>query len=749
MDKPKILFVTDSPNSYSGMGKTCREVANRFHRDGYHVECVGYNHHQTDIKLPYITHPISSRSDRDSLISNILRIAPDILFCHGDLWHFAILPSIKNEYNLSRDHRANRMKVLGYINVDSSPLSLAYCEIIDTFDQIITTSYWGARVLKDYPSKVNADGGNIKTIYHGVDLDLFDKAVAEQKKSNKFMVLVVSKNCVRKQIPLSLEAFHRFSQKKDDTVLYLVTAARDPEGYDLLDIIPNYPGLRLKINLVDAVGTNKILTDEVLAKIYAQSHVLLLNSSCEGLGLPYLEAMASKIVAIGTDYTSGTEILSDGRGCLIEVAAWITGDQGQKMAIPSEQKIVNILNDLYDDWKYKEGKKAKRITDTAYEWVQKYSWESSYEKLQTEVNNLAKVKLEPVKPYFFAPINVPLRTMALEAKKILKGKKYIGVIKLGGYGDTLQLIPVLKGIRRKYPKAWVVAIVERGDEILLTQPGLVDYVTLEKGVHYNTVLKSLLHAFDVLYDVRYLSRVYGEENNEFANKYIEFYNGWAFSNSRIRQLGFHVIDLMLKSCGLENYANINDLVFEIDYKSTKLPNGVDILPQKFLVVHNNVGTVGNLKCMKNEELSEILRIAKGVYPIAQLGTKEDELIKEVDLDFRGLSIMDTANVLKRANLYLGLEGFLYHLAHAVGTPSMVWQTCTPPELFFYKDSNDILINTGKCDPCFWNSVVGEGWWETCLLHEERCLNLPSVEEIQKELLRFIEKDIVTSLPKVD
>jgi len=601
MSKPKILFLTDSPHSYTGMGKTCRELSTRFHRDGYVVECGGYAHQATDIKLPFTVYPMINRADRESLSALIMKSSPDILFCHGDLWNFVALPYIKSQYNLTKG-RINRMKVLGYINIDSCPLSLSYSQIVDCFDQIITTSYWGAKVLKDFPSKNTEE--TLKTIYHGVDLDMFDKAVAEQKKSAKFMVLVIARNCGRKNIPLSLEAFHKFSLKKDDTVLYLVTNASDPEGYNLLDIIPNFTGLRMKINLVDPVSTGKILTDPVLAKIYAQSHVMLLNSACEGLGIPYLEAMAAKIVAIGTDYTSGTELLSDGRGKLIEVAAFYTGDQSQKMAIPSEQKIVNVLNDLYEDWKFTDGRKAKKITDTAYEWVQKYSWEASYEKLKDEVDKLSKSKLESARPEIFAPMNMPLRTMSTEAKKVIKGKKYIGIIKMGGYGDTLQAIPILKGIRRKYPKSFIVAIVEKGEEILASQKDLVDLVALAGRVHYQSVLKSTLNVFDTLYDLRYISRVYGEKNNDFAEKYVEFYNGWAFSNGRIRQLGMHVIDLMLKSTGLDEYASIKDMVFDPqDTKTALLPNGKEALPKKFIVVHNNVGTVGNLKCISNDELS--------------------------------------------------------------------------------------------------------------------------------------------------
>jgi glycosyltransferase involved in cell wall biosynthesis/ADP-heptose:LPS heptosyltransferase len=721
----KIVFYSDSPFLNTGMGKVIREVALRFQQGGYEVQCAGWHHNIIENsprapKLPLKTIHIDKAGNKTGqLFEFINHVQPDVLFCLGDIFYFGGMSHYRTLYSKMFK---KELKIIGYFNVDAVPLRPEYADILDGFDKIICTSSFGKRAITD-ALLVSADRAKeIEVIYHGVDTAVF---TPKEKDSSKFTMLVNSKNSLRKNIPLTLEAVSLLARKHKDISLILNTDPRDKDGSNLIDYVDRLPGLYAVTSFVKGSSVMEGISDADLASLYQRSHVLILCSMGEGFGLPYVEAMATKSVCLGTDYSATREILADGRGVLISARGYIHGINGQKMMIANEKDLAEKLEKLYTDWKYKQSSTLNRIADRAYTWVQDYTWDACYTKIRASIEGtkIRRSYLPPLESYRFLR---KVRQLALEQKeKCPTGAKYIGVVKLGGFGDTLQMIPVLKGIRRKYPQSYIIALIENGAEILSSQ-GLVNGVIEIKSQHYLSVFKSVLNVFDLLYDLRYVSRVYGEPITDFASKHIEFYKGWAFSNNMIDSVGMHVVDLMLKSCGLEEFASISDLSFGAPDLQENIRN-LGMEPGKFVTVANSVGNVGSLKLLPPGEIEKIVQKINSLgFSTVLLGTDQDAPIEGVTKDLRGkLPIPYVAGIIKQALAHVGVEGFLYHLAHAVGTRSLCWYSCTPPVCFSYKE--DVTMFARKCRPCWWNSVVGEGWWTVCCRGESRCLNLPPLD----------------------
>jgi hypothetical protein len=115
---------------------------------------------------------------------------------------------------------------------------------------------------------------------------------------------------------------------------------------------------------------------------------------------------------------------------------------------------------------------------------------------------------------------------------------------------------------------------------------------------------------------------------------------------------------------------------------------------------------------------------KGQHTFVQVGTKLDPPIAGA-IDMRGkTTIRQTAAILARSRLFVGLVGFLMHLARSVETRSVIvfggrespWQSGYP--------CNINLTSTPSCSPC-WR-------WNTCEFNR-RCMSDISVETVAQAI----------------
>jgi len=744
---PKVLICSDSPFLYTGMARVVRELGSRFIREGWMVDYAAWFHRLAapafgDYCNQQTTfYSMERREDTGKLLKILLSSQPEVLLCIGDLFYFLDLPKIK--WELQREKVST--KFLGYLNVDSDIVQPQFFEVIDSFDGICVHTEFGKRALLSIPSKFSKESGRIRAVHHGVDFSFFHPPV-KRESHNSLQFLVVARNCLRKNIPFTIEAFSRFSADKTDVKLFLATDMDSPEGHNLRAMILSRPNLWGKVSFTESITPFKGLSDTAISEIYQASDVLIDWPMAEGFGLPVLEAMASKVLVLGIAYSSFPELLDgdennlDGsRGYLIQPGNWLYGQYGQRMAVPDVGTAVNLLERIYSSWNGEWNDEVRKVITNAYEWSRKKTWDRCFKEICSEANRLMSSKEKEVAPFLWQfPVQTGARVYATEEVREARRRgrgPCIGICKLGGLGDILQLLPVIKGIKRAYPNSYVIVAVGSGENLLrwlCERNHLVDGIVNMGNVHQQTALKTFSGVFDLFYDVRYVSRVYGERPTEFFNKYRSFYDGWAFSNARLRSLGTHVVDLMLNSLGLNDFASLDDLLISRD-----ILDGINLDLtglSTYVVVHNSAGGIGNLKALPEEEIARLIRVIhdKG-YSVAQVGINEDPELPGVDLDFRSkLNIQEFALVLSQARLYVGLEGFWYHLAHSLGVPTYVWFTCTPPECFSYKEDLVVLFED-RCEPCWWSAAAGDNWWKVCISGERRCLNLPSIEVMEEKL----------------
>jgi glycosyltransferase involved in cell wall biosynthesis len=220
---------------------------------------------------------------------------------------------------------------------------------VNTFDGIASPSRFGATQLSI------AAGRPVQWIPHGVDTQLFHPLSQQECRQHlglpldRFTLLYVSVNKRRKQQPAFYEIVAKFQERRPDVPLTVIMHGEDrPEHYDLQALVDAYG--------IEARGAlcyrTEPLTDAGLAVLYNAADVFVGPTGGEGFFLPPIEAMACRVPALVTDYSSASEVVPDAEGqwCKIPVKALIPQPyNGIAWAWPDTDAAADRLVAFWDD----------------------------------------------------------------------------------------------------------------------------------------------------------------------------------------------------------------------------------------------------------------------------------------------------------------------------------------------------------------------------------------------------------------
>ena len=379
MERKRLLLLSDAPNLNSGLARCTRELAKRFILR-YDVAVAGWHHIPLPHPYPYFIYPLRKGHQQESnqLNAILARFDPHIILCIGDIWNFGYMTGYRDAYT--------GLKSVAWLTVDGEYL-LDWSEILNSFDQVTSFSDFGVKELQKYD--VSAD---ISRIYPGVnpeDFYLTSKrpsltATKMGSFENTFIALVVSQNTDRKNIPITMEAFSEFAKDKDDVLLFMVTDPVDVAGYNLWALEKKLI-LGKKLLITRNCSIRKGIEGDALNLIMNAATVMINSSIGEGIGLPLLEAQATRTIPIATNYASAVEVVRD-NGRLIEVAAPFYGELTVKRALPSHSSLVRHLEDLYHDWRG-DKKLITEYGDKGIQFAKNLSWEKTVDSLDRKIQD--------------------------------------------------------------------------------------------------------------------------------------------------------------------------------------------------------------------------------------------------------------------------------------------------------------------------------------------------------------------------
>ena len=370
---PRVLTIGESPLINSGFANVLRKLNDYFISLGHEIEQLGWCQTAAmpnsvyDYPIHPVNYPKGHMYGSDIFDNIVMNFKPDIVFSLGDPYMVDWIPRMQTRDDFTW---------IGYTPIDSKPIPSVWVKTMEDMDFPVTYSYFGKEVLDEQLTKAKNPA---KMLYHGIDTDVFYPVDGNKiRKRHKipedtFVLLYVGVNSARKQIPRMLEAFKIFSEGKEDVMLYLhTTLAHNAgrEGWWLQELLPRL-GIVEKTMMAKKAGPIGGADERTMRLTYNISDVLISPSSCEGFGLPFIEAGACGIPSIAVNYSSMPELL-EGRGELVPASDWTYHTPYcQKRALIDIDEFANRMEKIYQDRKL-----LKEYGDNAYEFAQSLSWEN-------------------------------------------------------------------------------------------------------------------------------------------------------------------------------------------------------------------------------------------------------------------------------------------------------------------------------------------------------------------------------------
>lgn len=235
-------------------------------------------------------------------------------------------------------------------------------------------SHWQKNVFVDN----GLDTNRINVIPEGFDPNLFHPPESRGKAGRPFRFLFVGKWEVRKGVRQLLKAFTREFDPAEPVELLL--NIHNPFRIDM----DTNALLRQTLHQLGAndrrIRNLPPMSRTELADIYRQADAFVLPTRGEGWGLPLLEAMASGLPCIVTNYSGLTEFTTDDSVCFLNhwpclVPVWdpifFKHDwYWGRWARPSVRHLRQLMRKLYEepDTARRVGEKAARIAHDHWTW---------------------------------------------------------------------------------------------------------------------------------------------------------------------------------------------------------------------------------------------------------------------------------------------------------------------------------------------------------------------------------------------
>lgn len=392
MEKKKLLIVSDSPLLFTGLSRCVKEIFKPL-SEKYEIRIAGWHHQSLYSDFPTHIYPIKKGNPRghEELKAILDDFKADLFLGIGDLWDFGPYIAALDEAK----EKNPAFKALLWVTIDGEFLLPSFIDLIEVWDEVVAFSKYGASELEVY------DGRKHRVIYPGVRKESFYKFKPKDVKFNMgkrqvspddtFIALAFAQNTDRKNLPATINAFSAFCRDKTDALLLMLTDPSDPNGYDLWSLIAKNR-IKGKVVITKDISPMKGLSDEQVNLLFNVSNLNINSSIGEGAGLPLIEAQATGLIPMATDYAAAPEMI-EGVGEKLQVAEYFYGLYGIKRAIVLTKDITEKLEYYYNLWK----KKDKTLEDRSKLCIknaEKFSWDKTANQIDEELRKLS----EPKKP---------------------------------------------------------------------------------------------------------------------------------------------------------------------------------------------------------------------------------------------------------------------------------------------------------------------------------------------------------------
>ena len=363
----KVLYWGDSPTACTGFGTVAREIILRLTQTGrYEFITLGINYfgepHPYEGLLRIFPTSHDDLLGRGRIGTMLTFLQPDLLFTINDC---DVLDWFGPVYVDACRQLGWTVPWVGYTPIDGEPFHRSQIPLYrDLITKTVTCSEYGRGVIQRSIPILD-----VPVVVHGVDAETYrpmEESVRSELRGelgigDRFVVLSVGVNQIRKQYGTLIEAFAAFRKGKEDAVRLCIHGdASSSYGYDILRIASHY-GFEDEIVFTNPQGHPGGLSTSQLAFVYNLADVAVFPHCGEGFGLCHLEAMACGVPVIAHGVTATPEIVRDGAGVLVPTAQvrgrdgkledlklyFPGGDRGKLRPLVDLPALVEAMETLY------------------------------------------------------------------------------------------------------------------------------------------------------------------------------------------------------------------------------------------------------------------------------------------------------------------------------------------------------------------------------------------------------------------
>lgn len=326
----RIVTISDSPTLFSGLARVHRHIIDAMVEAGHEViPCVWFAYDAATLdsikggaKAPELWYDSNGTKVRMLCVPKgngmncmyamydvCAEMKPDLVITSGDFWNFFYMQALKVKTNFS-------FKWIAYMTMEHSEIEERWNSLFRYADAIVSPSKYGKKVVE------STFGLDCHLIPYGTDAVFRRLGAAERSAlrkargcDGKVRIITVAQNTVRKNLPaLALAAQMLDHRDPDGRIQFYVhtnVCAYDPQEtylYDLQGIVDKL-GVNDRFVFPSDVSIFKSPSDATLRDEYNASDFFVLPSTCEGYGLPLVEAMACGLPAIANSTSTTPEHL--------------------------------------------------------------------------------------------------------------------------------------------------------------------------------------------------------------------------------------------------------------------------------------------------------------------------------------------------------------------------------------------------------------------------------------------------------
>lgn len=704
-----LLFIGENPFVETGMGIVAKQMLVALTDEFTSVIVYAWNHDVQSLEKsswiivpaladnPYKGHDLS-KEDYEQLEKLVVSYKVTHIVAQGDALYFVGLYRLRERMFLQY---GRKVVVVEYLNIDGEDVPDTYMGH-EFVDKVIVSSQFAKKELQKVLALKDID-----VVYHGVDLDLF-KPVNMPAADNRPVVFgSVGVGGIRKNLEALVILVKDLKQEKKNIVMQILTTRTGKIAeYVWREEVQDYVKLFYQP-----------ISRKELASFYSSLDVYVQPTFGEGFGLPVLEAMACGIPVIAANNSSMPELVSKDRGMLVDCNSTVLMPNVRLVhKVISREELKRVSEEMIR--LVKKGR-TKLMRENCRKFAQQFSWETFRGYIKDAVLG-AKYK-----EFAYAGVEPALQIRTASRRVVTQ--RSVAIVKVGGIGDNLQTVPLIKALKKKYGAGLLVDMyVEKMGEVF-------NYTDAHGVAAFNfyqaNIVRSLINIYPEVYDVRYVSLCLHDAKivqSDYFTKYERFFWDWTALNPRLHILNKHVVDIMLHSLGLQDFASSEDV------RASRLPAKLYPQFENAIVLAPDYGLI-RTKQYSAQFWSALIKKIKEIYkePIVIVGNYSDLAIElpEGVIDLRGKTHLNALmSIIAYAKLIVSIEGGVHWLAKFFDKKAVVLFASTPKVLYGFKGHTN--LGKEECMPCWWSGAKEP---QTCLMGEQYCVNCISANEVIRAL----------------